>query len=190
MGLFLFTYFCFVVFVAAVGVQVYMQWRLPLHLRWELYPVKHERGKKAEYGGSYMEEVDWWKKDRKRSLLNEVKYMIPEILLLRGLWLENRKLWQISFPFHFGLYAMMGTFALLLLGAIGMIFGASIVPGKGGMSALIYYLTILLGFIGLTMGTIGAAGLLYRRFTDPALRNYSTAEDYFNLLFILVFFVV
>ncbi|MGA2957349.1 MAG: hypothetical protein ABSF48_16685 [Thermodesulfobacteriota bacterium] len=59
---------------------------MPLHVRWELYPVKHEAGKKAEYGGSYMEEPNWWGKKRERSLFNEIKYMVPEILLLRGLW--------------------------------------------------------------------------------------------------------
>ncbi len=27
---------------------------MPLHLRWELYPVAHEKGR-ASYGGSYIE---------------------------------------------------------------------------------------------------------------------------------------
>ena len=31
----------------------------PLHVRWELYPVPHE-GSKTVYGGSFMEEKDWW----------------------------------------------------------------------------------------------------------------------------------
>jgi len=67
-------------------VRIYKQITMPLHVRWELYPVKHEAGKKAEYGGSYMEERNWWGKKRERSLFNEIKYMVPEILLLRGLW--------------------------------------------------------------------------------------------------------
>ncbi len=31
--------------------------KLPIHLRWELYPVPHEKGR-SHYGGSYMEEFE------------------------------------------------------------------------------------------------------------------------------------
>jgi nitrate reductase gamma subunit len=170
-------------------VRVYRQFTLPLHLRWELYPVKHEAGKKAEYGGSYMEETNWWGEKRQSSLFNELKYMVPEILLLRGVWEENRKLWWTSFPFHFGLYMVIGTFGLILIGAIGMVAGVQIAPGSGGISGFIYYLTILTGFIGLTSGTIGVAGLFYRRLSEPELKKYSSPADYFNLVFLLFFFI-
>ena len=161
---------------------------MPLHVRWELYPVKHEPGKKAKYGGSYMEEPNWWEKKRERSLFNEIKYMVPEILLLRGLKEENLRLWNVSFPFHFGLYLLIGTFILLFMGALGMIFGTQIAPGKGLISSLIYYLTILTGFFGLILGTVGSAALLRRRLKDPELGNYSGFADYLNLALFLVFF--
>jgi nitrate reductase gamma subunit len=189
MGLYWLTYICLAIFVLAAIVRVYRQFSSPLHLRWELYPVKHEAGEKAAYGGSYMEETNWWEKERKSSLFNELQYMVPEILLLRGLWEENRKLWWISFPFHFGLYMVIGTFGLILIGAIGMAAGVQISPGNGGISLFIYYLTILAGFVGLILGTIGSGGLLYRRFSDPELKKYSSTTDYFNLVFILFFFV-
>jgi nitrate reductase gamma subunit len=163
---------------------------MPLHVRWELYPVKHEPGKRAEYGGSYMEEPNWWRKKRETSLFNEIKYMVPEILLLRGLKKENPRLWNVSFPFHFGLYLLIGTFILLFIGALGMIFGAQIAPGKGLVSSLLYYLTILTGFLGLTLGTVGSAALLRRRLKDPELGNYSGFTDYSNLALFLTFFVV
>ena len=161
---------------------------MPLHVRWELYPVKHEAGKKAEYGGSYMEEMNWWEKKRENSFLNEIKYMVPEILLLRGLKKENPRLWKVSFPFHFGLYLLIGTFILLLMGAVGMVFGAQIAPGKGAVSSLLYYLTILTGFLGLTLGTVGSAALLHRRMKDRELAKYSGLADYLNLTIFLVFF--
>ena len=41
-----------------------------MHVRWELYPVPHE-AQKAHYGGSYLEESEWWKKPREVSLLGE-----------------------------------------------------------------------------------------------------------------------
>ena len=170
--------------------RIYRQMKLPLHLRWELYPVQHEAGKRAEYGGSYMEEVNWWEKKKKSSLYNEIRYMVPEILFLRGLKKENPRLWNISFPFHFGFYLLIGTLALLILGAFSMVLGFPIAPGRGILSSLVYYLTILLGFLGLTLGTVGTAALLRRRLKDPELRNYSSFSDYWNLAFILAFFLV
>ena len=187
MSLYLLSYFCFIVFLIAATLRIYRQLTLPVHLRWELYPVKHEAGDKAAYGGSYMEESNWWERARKRSLFNELKYMIPEILLLRGVRDENRRLWWVSFPFHFGLYMFMGTFLLLLLGAILMCFGFQVSPLGGGINSLIYYLTIFVGMIGMTCGTIGTAGLLSRRLTDLGLKNYSSFADYFNLVFLLSF---
>jgi len=168
--------------------RVYKQMKLPLHVRWELYPVKHEVGKKAEYGGSYMEELNWWEKEKKSSLFNEIRYMVPEILFLRGLKKENPRLWKISFPFHFGFYLMIGTLALLVLGAFSMVLGFPIAPAQGVLSSLIYYLTIFFGFLGLTLGTAGTAALFRRRLRDPELRNYSAFSDYLNLVFIFVFF--
>ena len=168
--------------------RIYKQFHLPLHVRWELYPVKHEEGEKAEYGGSYMEEINWWEKEKKSSLYNEFKYMVPEILLLRGLREENPRLWNLSFPFHFGLYLLIGTLVLLVLGAFFMLLGIPVSPGKGAFSSLLYYLTILLGFLGLMLGTGGTAALLRRRLKDPEMGNYSSLSDYLNLLFFLVFF--
>jgi nitrate reductase gamma subunit len=186
----LLSYFCFVVFVIAAALRVYRQLTLPVHLRWELYPVKHEAGDKAAYGGSYMEEPNWWEKVRKKSLGNELKFMIPEIFLLRGLREENPRLWNVSFPFHLGLYLSVGTLILLFIGAGSMILGVRIAPGRGTIASLLYYATILTGFFGLTLGAGGSAALLRRRLQDPALRNYSGVTDYFNLIFFLIFFAV
>ena len=170
--------------------RIYRQMKLPLHVRWELYPVQHEAGKRAEYGGSYMEEVNWWEGEKKSSLYNEIRYMVPEILFLRGLKKDNPRLWNISFPFHFGFYLLIGTLALLILGAFSMVLGFPIAPGRGILSSLVYYLTILLGFLGLTLGTVGTAALFRHRLRDPELRNYSSFSDYWNLAFILAFFLV
>ena len=188
MSLNLLSYLCLAVFILAAVGRVIQQLKMPLHLRWELYPVKHEAGEKARYGGSYMEESTWWDKKRKTSLINELRYMIPEILLLHGVWEKNRKLWLVSFPFHFGLYMVSATLGLLFLGAVALLLGGQVGPGGGAVSSILYYLTILLGFIGLTFGTFGAIGLFYRRLADPALKNYSTMADYLNLLIISVFF--
>ncbi len=172
----------------AAGMRIYKQLQMPLHVRWELYPVKHEEGKKAEYGGSYMEEVNWWEKEKRTSLYNEIKYMIPEILFLRGLKEENSRLWNISFPFHFALYLIIATLGLLVLGAFFLLAGYSVGPGQGIFSSLLFYLTFFCGSLGLIMGTGATAALFGRRRRNPELRNYSSFADYWNLGFIFVFF--
>jgi nitrate reductase gamma subunit len=185
---YVFTYICVAAFIAAVVFKVHKQLRLSFHLRWELYPVRHETGKKAEYGGSYMEETDWWKKKRKRSLVNELSFMIPEIFLLRGLRVENARLWNVSFPFHLGLYLMGATLILLLLGAGGLLFGSEIAPGRGMPAAFFYYAPILTCGAGLFSGVAGSASLSSRRLKDPGLRTYSSFSDYFNLVLFFLFF--
>jgi nitrate reductase gamma subunit len=190
MTLLVISYLCFAVFVAAVAARIYKQLSFPVHFRWELYPVQHEPREKASYGGSFMEEVNWWEKDRHKSMSNEMRYMVPEILLLRGLREENRTLWTVSFPFHLGLYLLFSTLFLLIVGAIFMVFGYTIGPGAGAFSSLLYYLTILTGFPGLVLGLVGVTGLILRRMNDAELRNYSSPVDYFNLFFFFLFFVV
>ena len=73
--------------------------RLPVHLRWELAPIPHEKGK-GRYGGSYLEEYEWWNKPQHRSHIAPIGYMMIEIFLLRGIWRHNRSLWPLSFAFH------------------------------------------------------------------------------------------
>jgi len=187
MGLQIISYLCIVVFLSAVGLRIRKQLKMPVHFRWELYPVQHEPGKKASYGGSYMEEVNWWEKKRRKSLINEIKYMVPEILLLRGLREENRTLWNVSFPFHFGLYLLFATLFLLFLGAIILVSGGKVSPGAGAFSSLVHYLTIVTGFLGLILGTLGVVGLIHRRLKDPNLKNYSSPLDFVNLFLFLLF---
>lgn len=186
MGYYIFTYCCLAVFAAAVLLRIYRQMTLPLHLRWELYPVQHEPAGKVAYGGSYMEELDWWEKKREGSPVNEIRYMTPEILFMRGLWKENRILWRFSFPFHLGLYLMPVAFALLLTSAVLTLLGFA---EDGVLPTTVNALIVAAGWIGLVAGTAGSLGLLYKRLIDREMRAYATVADYFNLLLILMFFI-
>ena len=60
------------VFIVGVVKRVVAYRRNPQHLRWELYPVPHEGGGRAAYGGGYLEEVDWWQKPREVSRIREL----------------------------------------------------------------------------------------------------------------------
>jgi nitrate reductase gamma subunit len=177
------TYLAIVVFVASALKRIVAYKRNPLHLRWELYPVAHEGGGKAAYGGSYLEEVDWWQKPREVSRIGELSVMIPEMLFLKALWEHNRSLWLVSFPFHFGLYLIFGLIGLIVFGACAQLAG---LPADSGLPWLAAGVSAILGPVALGLSLLGGLGLLLRRLGDPNLRNYSAPEHYFNLILFLV----
>ncbi len=178
-------YVAIAIFIVAVIARFVMWSKMPLHVRWELYPVAHE-AKKAHYGGSYLEESEWWNKPREVSLLGELKVMIPEILFLVALKEHNPKLWIRSFPFHFGLYLVIGCTVVMM--GTGLL--AAIAPEliAGGFGDLLRYVILGLGAVGMALAIFGALGLLQRRLTDPALRDATSGADLFNLVFFIIAF--
>ena len=179
------TYAAVAVFLAAIVVRSLKIIRLPIHLRWELYPVAHEKGR-AQYGGSYLEESNWWTKPRESSMLGELKVMIPEILLLAGVREHNQSHWLRSFPFHFGLYLLGGLVALLLVGAVATLAGVDVSATGGVVGSLLYHLTYVVGYAGMGLGLLGALALLIRRVSNEDYREYTKKADYFNLVFFIV----
>ncbi len=171
------------VFVVASVLRAVRYAKLPAHLRWELYPVPHEEAERARHGGSYFEVPDWWTKPRKVNFAGELKVMIPEMLFLKALREFNRKLWYRSFVFHFGLYLLAGTIALLAVAALGTILLPSLLAGFVG--AVLHTLYTATGLCGAVMAIIGAAGLLHDRLSDPNLKNYTAPGDIFNLAFFI-----
>ena len=142
-------YACLGVFVLAVAARSWRIARLPLHLRWELYPVAHE--KRASYGGSYYEDVDWWKKPRERSLLAEVKAMFMEIVFLVALKEHNPKMWKRSFPFHFGLYLIAAATIVMIGYSILVAISADLL--QGGFASFVMSVIRILAYSGLVVGS-------------------------------------
>jgi nitrate reductase gamma subunit len=172
------------VFALAVAARVVMWVRMPLHLRWELYPIPHEGGGRARYGGSYLEQSEWWTKARQVSLSGELKAMVAEILFLAALREHNRKLWTRSFPFHFGLYLVAAcTVLMMTAGVLG-----AVAPGvmAGALGRVVRVAVPVCGGSGLVLAFLGALGLLQRRLGTPELRLFATSADYFNLLLFVV----
>jgi len=182
-------YAVLIVFVGSVAARFIKISRLPIHLRWELYPVAHE-GKKARYGGSYLEEPDWWSKPREKSLAGELRVMIPEILLLEGIREHNRSQWIRTFPFHFGLYLLAGLIALLLIGGIASLAGMTVSAGGGLVGKVLYHLTWVVGYAGLVLALAGSIALLGRRIFNLDYREYTKKGDYFNLAFFILVLLV
>jgi nitrate reductase gamma subunit len=157
--------------------------RMPQHLRWELYPVAHEKGK-ASYGGSYFEELDWWTKPREVSKLGEVRTIAEEVLTLKQVRERNPGLWLPSLFFHYGLYLLFGLGAALLVGAIPGVRGLPLLWRLGGGRALALWCGA-----GLALATLGCVGLLARRLANPGLRRASTPADFFHLVLLLAVFL-
>lgn len=168
-------------------VAVILRWvhfaRMPLHLRWELYPVARDQS--APHGGSAFEQVDWWRSESKDNHLGKLGFMLTEILLLRGVRDHNRGLWLRSYPFHLGLYLLCAFTALLLGGAVAEAGGVGISAQSGGLAGWLAIATGIVGPAGFILLGVGALGLLVRRLFIPVLRENSSGADFLNLALFL-----
>ena len=145
----------------------------PVHVRWDLYPVAHEP--RRDHGGSYLEEKSWWEKPREKSLWGEISVMSGEILVLKGVWENNRRLWWGSLVFHWGLYLLMLTTAVLVIAAFW--------PAAAAWAGPVLAVAAVSG------GAFLAAGSLYLlilRSTDGRFRPYTSPLDRMNLLLLTV----
>lgn len=156
---------------------------MPMHLRWELYPVAHEK-EKAAYGGSYFEELDWWTKPREVSRLGELKTIAREVLALEQVREHNRTLWLPSLFFHYGLYLLFALGGALLVGAIPGVRSLPLLDRLGGGRAL-----TLWAEVGLALATGGCLFLLARRSLSGELRRASTPADFLHLWLLLAVFL-
>ena len=177
------TYLSGLVFVIAFAAKVLKYATMPMHVRWELYPIPHE-GK--AWGGSFYEEIDHWKKTRHKNHMAQYRFMVPEILFIKALHEDNRSLWYWSFPFHMGLYLCIGGLAFLAVGAILQIFG--MVPQNSALASLFQSLTMVLAVPGYVMGTIGVLGLIVKRMTDSSLKDVTAGIDFMNLIWLGLLF--
>ena len=170
------------VFAVAFVLRCLRIWRMPVHLRWELAPVPKEKGR-GRYGGSYLEEYEWWKAPRKESHAAELAYMLREVLFLKALWEHNRRLWWFSFPFHLGLYLLAAAAGLALLRGAAAVAGVE-GPGWGVMATGFP----LLAGTAYGRGAFGARALLASRLLDPKLRLITTPVALLNLLLLSALF--
>lgn len=148
---------------------------MPLHLRWELYPLPLEP--KHHYGGSYMEEIDYVRKPRHHIRINGILDMASEVFLLKKVKEYNKYgMWPFSFCMHWGIY-LMCFWAVLLV--VEKIFN------WGAISPL----SNVVGAVAIIAGAFGSLGLILKRVGIAELAAYTAPVDYFNLFFLLAIFV-
>lgn len=162
---------------SVIKIRTYMT-KTPGHLRWELYPIPHE-GSKAKYGGSYMEESNWWEHEHKARHVDDLIFLIREVLFLEATFHHNRPLWYRTYPFHIGLYMLMGGAIILVLTTILRALGLD--PETSTLLWLIYGLINIMSLVGCVCLIAGGIGLIMRRLGDAGLRTFSTPEHYFDL---------
>jgi nitrate reductase gamma subunit len=188
MALLLLTYTCIFVFIAGLTWRIIRYARLPVHLRWELYPVAHESGK--PYGGSYLEESGWWRRPRRVNMLGEAAVFMREIIFFREYFRGNRRFWIFVYPFHLGLFLLLFWVLMLITGSALNMAGITVSAATENTAALIfYYLALTSGVAAFVLGLFGTAGLLFKRLYDEDLRSYTDPIDYFNLGGILLIFL-
>ena len=188
MWLLLLIYACLLISFAGLGWRIYKYASLPVHLRWELYPVAHEIGK--PYGGSYLEDEGWWRRPRKINLLGEFTVFLREIIFFREYFHGNRRFWSFVYPFHLGLFLLAAWAVMLLIGAILALNGLTVSAAAADFwLQFTYYLTLISGIAAFILGVFGTVGLLFKRSLDEDLRNYTAPIDYCNLVGILLIFV-
>ena len=141
--------------------------KLPVHLRWELYPVPHEPSPRAAHGGSYFEESEWWTKSRRLNRAGELAVMAREIFLLETVRKAKPSLWWRSQLFHSGVF--------LVIAAIGCDFLAVVGAPLTGLGRAA-------GYLGLLLILMGSLVLLWRRFADRELDDYTHVADFAQLV--------
>ena len=181
------TYFAYVFVVAAYYYKVQKYFKMPQNLRWELYPVIHEKNYK--YGGSYFEEVDWHNKPRHKNLVRSILTLARRYLIMGSYFEKKRGYWFGLYPWHMGFLLIVLFDGLVMLDAIFVeVGGWSVTRDAGGGAGFLYDLTLAVGLVSFTIGCIGSVLMFLHRVFDENLREYATPQNYLNYIFFLAMF--
>jgi nitrate reductase gamma subunit len=182
------TYFAYVFIVVMYSVKLIKIARMPLHLRWELYPVIHEP--KSKYGSSYYEDGEQWRKNHRKTLRKGILFLLQENFKFSEYFKRNLGYWLVLFPWHIGFILIVAFHILCFFGALVMVAGIPVSAESTVILGRIFYFVILLtGVISFFTGFLGSIGLLVKRLTDRDLKVFATPQNYFNYFFTLVVFV-
>jgi len=157
------------IFILGNAARVIRYVRLPLPLRWELYPIPKGPRERQSYGGSYFEDSEGWNQRPEKDRLGQLKFAAKEVLLLGTVRDNLRPLWAWSLLLHWGLY----------LCAVALVIGE---VSRVANSFRLIDLAVITHAIGCLLGLIGSVGTLAVRLTHSRLRNDTGRITIFNLL--------
>ena len=184
----IFTYFSYIFIIAMYTIKAVKYLGLPTHLRWELYPVMHE--KNYQYGGSYFEQVNWWTTLRQKHYIRSFLFPLKEYLTLGEYFKRNRSYWYSLYPWHVGFILIITFHILCFFSAVIMTAGIIVSPSSQDITGLLfYYLVLLTGVVSFIAGSLGSLGVFLKRLTDEDLKTYAAPINYFTYIFTLVVFL-
>jgi nitrate reductase gamma subunit len=96
------THAALIVFLVGITIRIWRIAAMPIHVRWELYPIPYSTAEKTFY-------------------------MVSEVLRLEGVRKNNRSLWFWSWLFHIALYLLIGLAFLALAASCAANVRASII---------------------------------------------------------------
>ncbi len=181
------TYFAYIFIVAMYSVKLVKIARMPVHLRWELYPVAHEA--KSQYGASYYEDLEQWTKQRRKTVLKGTLFLLKEYFCMGEYFQRNRWYWLVLLPWHIGFILIITFHILCFFGALALVAGVPVSAESAlSLGGILYFLILITGVVSFVSGSFGSVGLLIKRLCDKDLRAFATPQNYFNYLFTLAVF--
>jgi nitrate reductase gamma subunit len=184
------TYTAYVFIVVMYGKKAYRFLTLPMHLRWDLYPVMREPA--YRYGGSYYELPKWWNEvsNRPKNFLRCFLYVLKDTFYLGEYFNRNRSYWSVLLPWHLGFILIIALHVFCFLAAVAMVFGLDVAAGSPyAAGQAFYYLILVIGVSSFILGLVGSIGVLIKRLTDPDLRAFASPINYFGYVFTLIVFL-
>ncbi len=189
MNLLFLLYAALAVFIVGNLVRILRIVAMPVHLRWELYPVPHGPRNRVRYGGSYLEESDWWTRPRHNNLGGELKIIFPELFLLKGVWQHNRQLWLWSWLLHIALYLLICEMSLAVLVSIVERAGSASAAWRDSAGPAVRVLAVNLSWVAVVSGVVGTVGLIVYRTISLKMRAFTSRAAFLNLTVILSLFI-
>lgn len=178
----IFTYFSYCFIVVAYTVKIVKYLKLPIHLRWELYPVIHEGA--YQYGGSCFETINWWERSVRRRPVKGFFTLLKGYFTMDEYFKRDFFYWSGLFTWHMGFIFIITFHILCFIGAFFMTQGIEVsISSSSSFGKSIFYLTLTIGLLSFVLGTAGSIMVFINRLINKDLKKYATSINYFMYFF-------
>jgi nitrate reductase gamma subunit len=178
------TYVAYIFIIVVDARKAITYARMPMHLRWDLYPGVHENGR--GHGSSHDEDPKGGKKTRQNRFIKGIFFLLKDNFYLGEYFHQNRGYWFVLFPWHVGFILIITFNAFCLLCALATVLGLFVSPESPNLFGRIFYYSILVTGVGsFFTGSLGSIGMIVKRLSSRELRAYASPINYFNYVFLL-----